>query len=157
MRFTYRGRDVDQQQRLEIFKAQTENVRQLERAWSHVNRQINTAILSRNDLAVEINTKLLSVVYCALAEAIFSKLLHTPHGLELAFIDQVKSAAQVGGVKGGWLKCAELAMRDVNGAKSNHSQNVRKKLDELIEHWEVILEISRRACGLLVGWHCVPS
>lgn len=126
---------MDEHQKLAVFQAQTENVRELERAWSHVNRQINALILQKNEKSVEITTKILALIYCALAESIFSKLIHTPYGLELAEIEQVKVKSNTEGVKAGWLKCAELAIQYVGGAKSNHGPNVRKKLTALIDEF----------------------
>lgn len=123
---------MDKQQQLAVFQAQTENVRELETAWKHVNRQINALILQKNPKGVEATTKLLALIYCALAEAIFSKLIHTPYGLELAEIEQVKAESNSDGVKAGWIKCAELAMRRVGGAKSNHRPNVLQKIRSLI-------------------------
>ncbi len=126
---------MEEQQRVAVFHAQTTNVRELERAWTHVNRQINALILQKNEKSVEITTKLLTVIYCAVAESIFSKMIHTPNGLTLAEIEQVKSASKANGVKSGWLKCAELAVRRVEGAKSNHGPNVLKRLSSLIEQF----------------------
>lgn len=126
---------MEEHQRLEVFKAQTTNVRELQRAWNQINRQINLLILEKNSKGVEIHTKLLALVYCALAESIFSKLIHTPHGLELNQIEQVKSASTSYGTKFGWLKCCELAIQCVRGAKSNHGHNVLKKLSSLIEQF----------------------
>lgn len=126
---------MNEQQRAAVFQAQTTNVRELERAWAHLNRQINALILARNETSVEISTKLLALIYCALAESLFSKLIHTPHGLMLAEIEQVKSTNNAMGVKSGWLKCAELAMKRVEGAKSNHGHNVLKKLSAMIEKY----------------------
>jgi hypothetical protein len=123
---------MDEQQRISVFHAQTKNVRELETAWVHVNRQINALILQKNDKSVEITTKLLALIYCALAESIFSKLIHTPNGLSLAEVDQVKLATNARGIKFGWLKCGELALQRVEGAKSNHGHNVLKKLSFLI-------------------------
>jgi hypothetical protein len=126
---------MDQQQRLEVFQAQTENVRQLEKTWSHINRQINALVLAKDNSGLLMNTKILGLIYCALAEALFSKLIHTPHGLTLDYIDQIKTVSNRGGIKTGWLKCAELALHGVQSAKSNHGQNVQKKLTGLIEHY----------------------
>ena len=100
-----------------------------------INRQINTSILQKSDKAVQINTKLLALVYCALAESLFSKMLHTPHGLELDEIDQIREATKANGIKSGWLKCAELAIRRVDGTKHNHRQNVLGKLSYLIKEF----------------------
>lgn len=126
---------MDEQQRITVFDAQTVNVRELEKAWSHTNRQINALLLQKSDKSVEITTKLLALIYCALAEALFSKLIHTPNGLSLVEIEQVKSIANTRGVKFGWIKCAELAIRHVEGAKSNHGHNVLKKLSDMIEQY----------------------
>ncbi len=65
---------MDEKQRVVVFEAQTANVRELERAWTHVNRQINALILQKNQKSVEISTKLLALIYCALAESIFSSI-----------------------------------------------------------------------------------
>jgi hypothetical protein len=124
---------LDQKAKLEIFVAQTANVRALETAWAHINRQINALILQRQHKSVEVATKFLALNYCALAEAIFSKLLHTPHGLELAEIEQVKAAAAAEGVKEGWLRCAELAARRIDGSKRGHSQNVLQRVKGLVK------------------------
>ncbi|CAJ0773653.1 hypothetical protein [Ralstonia chuxiongensis] len=126
---------MDEHQRTSVFKAQTTNVRELERAWAHINRQINALIVQKNQKSIEISTKVLALIYCALAESIFSKLIHTPHGLLLDEIEQVKVAANARGVKAGWLKCAELSLKRVGGAKSNHNHNVGQKLSAMIEEY----------------------
>ena len=126
---------MNETQKKNVFKAQTTNVRELESAWLHVNRQINALILQKNTKAIQVSTKLLALVYCALAEAVFSKLLHTPPGLTLDEIAQIKSAISSNGVKAGWLKCADLALLRVEGVKSGHGHNVRQKLTKLIEQY----------------------
>jgi hypothetical protein len=72
---------MGEQERLSIFQAQTKNVRALHQAWKLINRQVNASLLRNDKVAIEVNTKLLAVIYCALAEAAFSKLIHTPYGL----------------------------------------------------------------------------
>lgn len=126
---------MDEAQRLEVFQAQTKNVQELERAWKHVNRQVNAHIRDNNDTAVHINAKLMALLYCALAEATFSKLIHTPHGLTLDEIEQVKRITNASGVKPGWQKCAELGVAEVGGAKSNHGPNVIKRITGLIDKY----------------------
>lgn len=144
---------MQEQQRVEVFRAQTENVRELERSWKHLNRQLNALLLGGNQAAVHVSTKVLALVYCALAEALFSKIIHTPKGLTLGEIDQVKSASRLRGVKDGWIKCVELAMRDVQGAKSNHGHNVKQRLDRLIG--EFIFDPSLLRNKLAHGQWCV--
>ena len=126
---------MDEQQRLSVFQAQTKNVQALHHAWKYVNRQINDLLAYEGNKAVEVNTKILMVIYCALAEATFSKLIHTPHGLTLDEIEQIKKINRENGVKSGWMKCAELAVRRVAGAKHNHRPNVLQKLATMIEQF----------------------
>lgn len=126
---------MEQQQRLQIYDAQTKNARALRAAWAQVNRQINVCLRRGDDQGLETNTKILAVLYCALSEASFSKLIHTPHGLELHEIEQVKAAAKDFGVKPGWLKCAELGVRRIEGVKHNHPSNVLRKVTNLIESY----------------------
>src|ERR1035441_1866700 len=144
---------MDEQQRLSVFEAQTKNVRALHKAWKHVNRQINNSMLQEDGIAVEINTKILAVIYCALAEAVFSKLIHTPHGLTLDEIEQIKRAAKATGVKFGWTKCAEIAIQRVDGVKHNHRPNVLQKLTAMID--EFIYDPSLIRNKLAHGQWCV--
>jgi hypothetical protein len=126
---------MNQQQREDVFHAQTQNVRGLETAWAHLNRQINALILQKNNKSVEVTTKLLAVIYYALAESKFSKLIHTPNGLSIHEIIQAKHVASTQGVKFGWLKCSELALQRVAGVRSSHGPNVFQKLSRLIEQF----------------------
>ena len=144
---------MQEQQRLDVFRAQTKNVQELERSWKHLNRQLNALLLAGNQAAVEINTKILALIYCALAEALFSKVLHTPKGLTVDEIGQVKAASRLSGVKDGWVKCVEQAMRSVQGVKSNHGHNVEQLLDRLIH--EFIFDPSLLRNKLAHGQWCV--
>ncbi len=116
-----------------IFEAQVENVRELERAWKHVKRDINRALISSNEVASRIETKLLALIYCALAEALFSKLIHNHHSFTSDEIGQIKSALSSGGVKDAWNRCIELCLRKIPASKSNHPHNVRQKLTAIID------------------------
>lgn len=126
---------MEEEQRMAVFRAQTANTRELEVAWAHVNRQINSLILHKQEKSVEVTTKVLALIYCALAESMFSKLIHIPNGLTVDEILQVKRETRESGVKEGWVKCAELAVRRIDGVKSSHAQNVLKKLKELIQQY----------------------
>ncbi len=142
---------MDEQQRLSVFQAQTTNLRALRKVWKHVNRQINNSILSKDDAAVAMNTKLLAVIYCAFAEVAFSKLIHTPKGLTIGEIEQIKASGRAG-VKFGWVKCAELSVRRIDGTKHNHRPNVLQTLKKLIE--EFIYDSSLIRNKLAHGqWH----
>lgn len=122
---------MDQLQRLEVYRAQTKNVSALQSAWKQVNRQLNQAIARSDKAAAEINTKIMGLIYCAFAEAVFSKMIHTPHGFTIEEIGQISTAAR-GSVKSGWLKCTELAVNRISASKHNHRANVLQQLERLI-------------------------
>ena len=48
--------------RLDVFAAQTENVKALEQAWRHINKSINAAYSNGDLSSAEIHTKLLAQV-----------------------------------------------------------------------------------------------
>lgn len=123
---------MNEQDREDVFRAQTTNVQELERAWKLLNRQLNAQMVANNSSATLIDTKLLALLYSALAEATFSKIIHTPHGLSLAYISQIKAAVNSSGVKAGWTKCIELALHNVAASKSNHGPNIHLRLERLV-------------------------
>lgn len=123
-----------EQDRLDVFAAQTENVRALEQAWKHINKTINAAYSSGDNSTAEIHTKLLAQVYCAFAEAVFSKVIHTPDGLTLNEISQVKSRGKKNIVEA-WKTCVELSLQKVQGENSGHVANTRQKIESLIDQY----------------------
>lgn len=125
---------MQESDRLDVFNAQTENVRALEQAWKHINKTINSAYSSGEISTAEIHTKLLAQVYCAFAEAVFSKVIHTPNGLTIDEIKQVKCKGSSGIVEA-WKKCVELSLRKVQGKNSGHIANTRKKIGSLIDSY----------------------
>jgi hypothetical protein len=125
---------MQESDRLDVFNAQTENVRALEQAWKHINKTINSAYSSGEISTAEIHTKLLAQVYCAFSEAVFSKVIHTPNGLTLDEIAQVKSKGNSNIVEA-WKKCVELSLRKVQGKASGHIANTRQKIESLIDSY----------------------
>jgi hypothetical protein len=92
-------------------------------------------VLKNQPSAVSYETKLLAIVYCAHAEAIFSKRIHTPHGFASTEIDQIKNDHSKHGVKEGWRKALDLALRKVSGSRTRHVANVQRALESLIERY----------------------
>ena len=84
---------MNREEQLNIFRAQTANVREIVKTWKHVKRTINRELVGGNPTSATLHTKLLALVFCAWSEANFSKLIHTPHGLELVEIQQIKALA----------------------------------------------------------------
>lgn len=116
----------------DIFAAQTKNVKALEQAWRHINKTINGAYSRGDNPSASIQTKLLAQIYCAYAESIFSKMIHTPSGLSLDEIEQVKYKAKANIVEA-WKKCVELSLQHVEGKSSGHIANTRRKINSLID------------------------
>jgi len=123
---------MDNFAKLEIFKAQVQNVRAARTALKHVHRLINSS-LRRNDAAqTEHLTKIYALMFCTWAEANLLKVIHTPHGLELDELEQIK-AAKKSNIVNGWKKAVELGLRHLDAQRGSFKPNARKKLFELID------------------------
>lgn len=128
-------KEMDRQTQLEIFRAQTENVRGLEKAWKHLLRTINKELVSDNLVSAAIHTKLLSLVFCAWSEANFQKVIHTPHCLELDEINQIKAIASKD-IVNGWLKCLDLGLNRVSKTpKSSYIPNIKQSVVRIIHNY----------------------
>lgn len=125
---------MDRNAQLSVFKAQVENVRELDAAWTHVKRSINRDLVKGNQSSVRLHTKLLTLVYCAWLEANFSKLIHTPYGFDLSEIVQIKSASR-NSIVDAWKECINVAALRVNPGRSNYVPNLKQKLNQLIEEY----------------------
>ncbi|PMM16012.1 hypothetical protein BCT62_24905 [Vibrio splendidus] len=116
----------------EIFKAQTENVRELDKAWKHINRIINEAYRSDNHTLASFQTRMLGLVFSAYAEATFSKLIHTPCCFTGEQVNQIKNEGRKD-IISAWKKCIELGTDKITSNKSNHVPNIKKKILELLD------------------------
>lgn len=124
---------MDRKQQLEVFQAQTQNLRVLEQGWKHIKRGIHRDLLANNKVSAELQTKVLALTYCAWSEADFSKLIHTPHCFELDEIRQIKSAGERGSIVAAWEKCVALALRKIQSRNGNYVPNVKQELNQLIK------------------------
>lgn len=125
---------MNQTQRLDVFRAQTENVRLLNSAWKHLRRAINANLLRDKDQEVIVHTRLLALTYCAWSEALFSKIIHTPHGFTLEEIGQIKAAAAEA-VSKGWRRCVTLSLNRVRGRRDGHRANISQALNRLVDEY----------------------
>lgn len=126
---------MKREEQLNVFKAQTENVREILNAWRHLKRTINRELIFENHTSVSLHSKLLVLVFCAWSEANFSKLIHTPYGLEIDEIQQVKDLSKNDIVQG-WLKCLELGLRRVSKTpKSNYISNIKQAVERIIQDY----------------------
>jgi hypothetical protein len=123
---------MDQAARLQVYQAQTENVRSMLTAMRQVHRSINAALRANNQPSVHAFTRVYTLLFCAWAEANFSKVLHTPHGFDLDEIAQVQ-VAKVLGIREAWKKSVQLGLRHLDVKRGNFLPNARKKLDAAID------------------------
>lgn len=129
---------MDNTKRLEIFRAQTTNVRTLKQARKQITRTINLALRKGNLVSAQINTKILILVFCAWVEASFSKLIHTPYGFSLDEIKQIKKIYQRSGLGEAWQKCLELGLKKIPSKhKSSYVPNIRQKVSRVINKYVV--------------------
>jgi hypothetical protein len=126
---------MDRTTQLEIFKAQTQNVRELDSTWNHLLRTINRELIKDSFVSANFHTRLLALVFCSWSEATFSKLIHTPYGFELDEIEQIKTTAK-NDIVDGWRKCLELGLNHIaTKPKSSYIPNIRLSLERIIDSY----------------------
>jgi hypothetical protein len=129
---------MDNAARLQVFQAQTKNVRMLDQARKQISRAINHALRRGDTISIQVHTKVLALVFCAWVEANFSKVIHTPYGFTLDEIYQIKQTYQKLGLEEGWNKCIELGLRKISNARrSNYIPNISQKITSLVNEFIV--------------------
>lgn len=118
----------------DIFKAQVLNVRELQNAWTHINRTINYAYRNDDLVLAKHQTRMLALVFCAYAEANFSRLIHTPNGLNPHEITCIKIAQKKSIVKA-WQECLKFSSKKIISKKSNHVPNIAQEINRLINSY----------------------
>jgi hypothetical protein len=124
---------MDRKKQLDVFRAQTANLRMLEQSWKYTKRGIHRDLLRNNQPSVALQTKVLALVYSAWSETAFSKLIHTPHGFGLDEIRQIKAAGEKNGIVAAWEKSVSLALKKVQSRNGNYIPNVKRELVRLIK------------------------
>lgn len=117
-----------------IYDAQKQNIDELKNAWKHVNRTINDAYRQDNLVLAKFQTRILALIFCAYAEATFSKLIHTPYGLNSREIAQIKNAQKKSIVRA-WQECLKISTKKIASQKSNHIPNVKLEVNRLIKSY----------------------
>lgn len=123
---------MDNQAKLQVYQAQVMNVRSLATAMRQAHRSINEALRRSDSPRVEAFTKMYALLFCAWAEANFSKVLHTPHGFDADEIAQIQGA-KLNGVTSAWKKCVELGLRHIDAKRGDFKPNARQKLEQVID------------------------
>lgn len=124
---------MDQAARLIVFQSQTQNVRALRTAIKHVHRNVNASLRAHDASSVSTYTKIYSVLFCAWAEANFSRLIHTPYGFDLDEIGQIKQKQRGDGIASGWKKAVELGLRYLDAKRGSFTPNAKRILFRVID------------------------
>ena len=123
---------MDNAQKLAIFEAQVENVRALETSIRQIRRNINFSLRRNQSSIANSLTKVYAILFCAWAEANFSKLVHTPYGYDSNEIEQIH-AAKRRGIANAWKKAVDLGVRHLNVCRGSFLPNTRRKLFNAID------------------------
>ena len=135
---------MDNTTRLQVYQAQTQNVRTLNQVRKQINRTINIALKKDDTVTIQVQTKVFALIFCAWVEANFSKLIHTPYGFTLQEISQIKRFYRENGLEAGWQECIKLALR--KASKSNNSgyiRNVTRSLYSIVNEYIVKPSLKR--------------
>jgi hypothetical protein len=123
---------MDDTQKLAVFQAQVENVRALESAIGQIRRNINFSLRHNASSIANSLTKLYAVLFCAWAEANFSKVVHTPYGFSIDEIGQIQTAKSAG-ITAAWKKAVELGLRHLDASRGSFQPNTRLRLFRAID------------------------
>ncbi|RWY83429.1 hypothetical protein EHI44_22125 [Rhizobium leguminosarum] len=80
-----------------------------------------------NDVAVEVHTKALALVFCAWVE------IRTPKGFSLIEIAHIKARMRAGSVVDGWVECIRTAFEKTAAKKSNFTPNAKQRLRNCVD------------------------
>jgi hypothetical protein len=75
------------------------------------------------------------LIFCAWAEANFSKVIHTPYGFELDEINQIKRAAAEREISMGWMKAVKVGVRHLPAQRGSFAPNAVLLLARAIKKW----------------------
>lgn len=95
----------------DIFRACTENAKDLKRQRKRLLGLANRAIREKNDADLNSLTKLYALLYSAYAEVSLLKLIHTPNAFGDSEITQIENGRNL---EEKWKKCVELAFKKLN-------------------------------------------
>jgi len=104
----------------DLYVLQSKNVRKLKKVESNLIRTINFHLNKNDAFQVELNTKLLALLYCTLSEAQFIQMVNTPKGFQYSEIEKIKNEKSRNGIVKAWEIMLDLAFEKVN---SNWQEN----------------------------------
>lgn len=113
------------------YEIQTHNVRELNKAWKETTRLINESYRLKNTRAANLQTKLLALLFSAYAEAIFSKLIHTPYALSETEVGDLKTKFRSNSFDG-WKRCLNTMVAKIASKTGNEKDTIRTEVRNIL-------------------------
>lgn len=113
----------------------TWNLKELEKVWKQINRQINQNIKDNKLDYVIINTKILLIIYSSYCEVIFNKLLNTPNWFSQIEIGEIQKKTSI---TEKWKETLKIAISKVDTTNFSNRDEYEKMiiiLDEYIDEY----------------------
>ena len=122
---------MTEQEILEMYMAQSENVRALWKVKGSLSKDINHYARKGDLYQVKIKTKLFSLLYSAWSETQFHQILFTPNGFSYSEIKSILNYKKKNGISQAWDLMLTNAMNRVGdssrkGDLANRLQNLKK-------------------------------
>ncbi|WP_196363635.1 hypothetical protein, partial [Vibrio anguillarum] len=109
---------------------------ELERVWKHSLQLINEAYRldpSDKQRVASYHTRMLALIFASYAEASFSKLINTPHGLSHEKREQIRNVAKRN-IYQGWLECLNCVVELIDNDEA-YKEQVRVTISKIIENY----------------------
>jgi len=132
-----------------LFFYHTWNLKELEKVWSQINRQINQNIKDNKLDYVVINTKILLIIYSSYCEVIFHKLLNTPNWfspMEITIIQDEDSITKK------WKKALEIAINKVDHTNFTNINEYKKMIAILNEYIDEYIDKPSKLRNKIAHW-----
>lgn len=114
-----------------LYKIQTHNVRELNKAWKETTRLINEFYRTKNVRAVKVQTKLLALLFSAYTEAIFSKLIHTPYAISEEEIEDIKNKFNSNSYDG-WKRCLNKMVDKITNKSDSDKEKIKTDVRNIL-------------------------
>ena len=119
----------------EFYKAYVINVKDFLIAENEIRRTINRALKERNQLSINVQTKLYGLLYSTYSEANFMKMILTPYGFEQVFVEEILKQESI---QQKWSKCIELGfLKFSKNSKGSEIPNKMLELKKMIQKFIV--------------------
>lgn len=125
----------------QIYQALVDNLKNLKKVKTSINRLINEAIKCNDTLTIEVQTKMFGLTYSAWSEVRFLKMIYTPYGFS---DEEIKQIINKSNIEEKWTKCLELAFSKYsNSNNSSELPNRKQRIERLVKEYIVAPSVLR--------------